>query len=451
MNKKILFISANTFKVPYPVYPLGVSYICTYLREKLPDYQTRILDMNLSSPEELAKEINSFMPDLIGISLRNIDNVDSTDSKSFFSGYIEIINTIRSNSEAKVVIGGSAFSVFPELIFQKLDPDFAVVGEGEKSLVELINCLQEKRDTKAIDGLVYKNGEKVIVNKRKNYFSQPDLEFEDSLLDYYWQHSGMLNIQTKRGCPFRCIYCTYPLIEGSIVRTLDPEKTVDSLKHLSDEKNIDYVFFTDSVFNISNEFNIQFAERMIRNNVNIKWGAYFTLKNLNKDLLQLYKRSGLTHIEFGTEALSDITLKSYRKEFGVEDVLRISGWCNELDIYYAHFLILGGYGETEQSLSETFENSKKIENSVFFPFVGMRIYPGTALQEIAIKEGVISGNDDLLIPKYYISKNVDLAKLKEMAKKTDKRWVFPDEDLSLPLEKMRKKNKKGPLWEYLIR
>ena len=451
MNKKILFISANTFKVPYPVYPLGVSYVNTFVRESLPDYQTRVLDMNLSSLEELAQEIHSFKPDLVGVSLRNVDNVDSTDTKSFIAGYIKIIESIRSNSVARIIIGGSAFSVFPDLIFKKLKPDFGIVGEGEKSLVELIKCLQDKRDTRAIEGLVYNDGADTVINPRKDYFSELDLEFEDSLIDFYWQHSGMLNIQTKRGCPFRCIYCTYPLIEGRTVRTLDPEKTVDSLKRLSEKKDIDYVFFTDSVFNISNEFNVRFAERMIESEVNIKWGAYFTLKNLSKELLQLLKRSGLTHIEFGTEALSNITLKSYRKEFSVDDIFRISSWCDELDIYYAHFLILGGYGETEESLAETFENSMKIKNSVFFPFVGMRIYPGTELQKVAIEENVISADDDLLVPKYYISSNADLSALKEMAKKTGKRWVFPDEDLSGPLEKMRKKNKKGPLWEYLIR
>lgn len=451
MNNKILFVSANTFKVPYPVYPLGVSYICTYLKERLPDFQTKILDMNLSSLEGLASEINTYQPDIIGISLRNVDNVDSTDTRSFIAGYLEIINTVRKNTDAKVIIGGSAFSVFPKLIFNELNPDFGIIGEGEKSLAELITCLQLNCDPCHIQGLVYFKDGEISVNPRSEYFRKPELEFEDPLVDYYWQHSGMLNIQTKRGCPFRCVYCTYPLIEGRIVRTLDPDKTVESLKRLYYEKGIDYVFFTDSVFNISNDFNQRFAEKMIESGIKIKWGAYFTLKNLDKELLHLLKRSGLTHIEFGTESFSDITLRSYGKEFTVDDILRLSSWCNELDIYFAHFLILGGYGETNKSLKETFDNSKRIDNSVFFPFVGMRIYPGTELQKLAIEENIISQDDELLVPKYYISGDVDLDNLKKMARETGKRWVFPDEDLSVPMEKMRKKNKKGPLWEYLVR
>ncbi len=85
------------------------------------------------------------------------------------------------------------------------------------------------------------------------------------------------------------------------------------------------------------------------------------------------------HIEFGTDSLSDTTLKNYGKPFTVADILEASKICNRLKIHCAHFLILGGYGETEDTLNETFENSKKIERTVFFPFVGMRIYPGTKL------------------------------------------------------------------------
>ena len=80
----------------------------------------------------------------------------------------------------------------------------------------------------------------------------------------------------------------------------------------------------------------------------------------------------------------------------------------------------------------------------------MRIYPGTRLQKHAIAEGVISANDDLLKPKYYISANFEPGNLKEQAKATNKTWVFPDEDLSVGIKYMRRKNMKGPLWEHLI-
>ena len=162
------------------------------------------------------------------------------------------------------------------------------------------------------------------------------------------------------------------------------------------------------------------------------------------------KQAGLSHIEFGTESLSDTILKKYGKPFTVADILRISGLCDQLEIDYAHFLILGGYGETEKTLDETFENSKKITRSVFFPFIGMRIYPGTSLHKIAIEENIVKKDDPLLEPVYYVSKDIDLLSLKAKAKQTGKQWIFPDENRTDIMIRMRQKNKKGPLWEYLI-
>jgi radical SAM superfamily enzyme YgiQ (UPF0313 family) len=259
----------------------------------------------------------------------------------------------------------------------------------------------------------------------------------------------MLNMQTKRGCPYKCIYCTYPLIEGSKVRTLDPDQIIKTLSDLYNNKKIDYVFFTDSIFNISNEFNMELAERLISADLKIRWGGYFNFVNLDLKLLQKFKLAGLNHIEFGTESLSDTILKKYGKPFTVSDILRISGFCNQMEIDYAHFLILGGYGETEKTLAETFENSKKIGKTVFFPFIGMRIYPGTLLHRIAIAENIVKEDDPLLVPEYYVSKDIDISSLKEKAKKTGRQWIFPDENLTDIMIKMRKKNKKGPLWEYL--
>ena len=442
-------VSANKHAEPYPVYPLGISYIQTYLNEASPDLEIRLFDINLQQLSDLQNLLNTFDPGMIGISLRNVDDVNLYVKESFIEGYRKVVEITRKHSDGVIVLGGAGFSVFPELLFNKLKPDFGVFGEGEETLLQLVRALTDGNSYRGIDGLLYGRNNEVVFNKRKNFFDDLSLRFNDKLIDYYWQYSGMLNVQTKRGCPYNCIYCTYPLIEGSKVRTLNMEKIIDSIKVLYDQKGIDYLFFTDSVFNISNEYNYEFADRLIHSGMNIKWGGYFTIHNLDRDLLKVLKKSGLTHIEFGTESISDSVLKAYGKKFTAADVINASATCNELDIPFAHFMILGGYGESDATLDETFANSRKIENTVFFPFVGMRIYPGTILQKYAIQDKVIREDNDLLEPRYYVSKKITLETLKERAKNTGKRWVFPDEDLSEVMMKMRKKNKKGPLWEYL--
>jgi radical SAM superfamily enzyme YgiQ (UPF0313 family) len=450
-SKKLILVSANRHAVPYPVYPLGISYLKAYLAEQLPALEILLFDFMTGSFNEYAALLSSVQPDYVGISLRNIDDVNIYRKESFISHYRQIIAQTRKYSRSNIIIGGAGFSIYPKLLYETLNPDFGIYGEGEISLSQLIKALESGQDYKAIDGLLYRQNGNVTVNGRKKYFHSPVLTFDNKLIDYYWQNSGMLNIQTKRGCPFGCIYCTYPLIEGHTVRTLDPDQIVRTLSDLYFNKGIDYVFFTDSVFNINNAFNLDLADRLIASSLKIQWGGYFNFTNIDRNLLEKLKKAGLRHIEFGTESLSDSMLKNYGKPFTVADILAISEICNQLGIDFAHFLILGGYGETEQTLDETFENSKRIEHTAFFPFIGMRIYPGTRLHQIAIREGVVKKEDSLLEPVYYVSKNIDPATLKPKAQQSGKPWIFPDEDLSEIMLKMRKRNKKGPLWEYLVR
>ena len=449
--KKLLLVSANQYVSPYPVYPLGVSYLNTFLKSRMPDFDIKIFDFNIEGIDSFVTLLNTYSPDYIGVSIRNIDGVNSYDPNNFIGGYKTIFESIRKNSNAVLIMGGAGYSIFPETLYKHLKPDYAVFGEGEEILFELLSGLDNNKDVKKLEGLVYTDNDEVKYNKKIHYFSDMNVRFSEDLVDFYWNHSGMLNIQTKRGCPLKCVYCTYPVIEGRKVRKLNVDSVIENLSELYHKKGIDYIFFTDSVFNIDNDYNTILAEKLIANNINIKWGAYFYPKGLTEEHLKLLKASGLEHIEFGTESISDITLQQYGKHFTVSDIIQQSEICTKLKIDFAHFMLLGGCGETDETLNETFENSKKIGPTVFFPFVGMRIYPGTKLFDIAVNEGVIDKDDDLIEPKYYISQNITQSTIKKRAKATEKRWIFPDEDTSMITNRLRiMRNKKGPLWEYLI-
>ncbi|MFZ4520460.1 MAG: lipid biosynthesis B12-binding/radical SAM protein [Bacteroidales bacterium] len=448
-GKKLLFVSANRYANPYPVYPLGISYLYTYLSGRLPHYEIRIFDFNLDSPESFRKKLEEFAPDYIGLSLRNVDDVNFYSQESFINGYKMIVDIIRSATKSPLIIGGSAFSIYPKELFSFFSPDYGIYGEGEESLHHLLTSLDEGNPDLAVDGLVYHNGREVIMNGRKHFIKTPDLDFDTGLLEFYWDKAGMVNVQTKRGCPYNCIYCTYPLIEGHNVRTLDPNKIVNTLRQLYEKHKVDYVFFTDSVFNISNNFNVELANKMIASKLPMHWGAYFSPHNLSLENLKLFAEAGLTHIEFGTESLSDTTLKKYGKHFNVDEVVRVSDYCNQAGIYFCHFMIIGGYGETEETINESFENAKRIENTVFFPFIGMRIYPGTVLHKIALEQGIVQESDKLLEPVYYVAPGINYDTLKERAEKSGRRWVFPDEDVATVMNRMRKRKRKGSLWHHL--
>ncbi|HEX7415844.1 MAG TPA: cobalamin-dependent protein, partial [Smithellaceae bacterium] len=207
---KVLLISANTLRVPYPVYPLGLDYVAGSLDSR---YSTRIVDLNeFNDLEELGVIIREFSPDFIGVSIRNIDNTDTINSRGFLAEYQNLVRQIRKNSEAKLILGGSGFTVFPVELLHALDADYGITGEGER-LPLLLEALQKNAEVKSIPGIVTKET-KGLQYEPWNGTIKRGFNPASSHTQFYLSYGGMLNLQTKRGCPFRCSYCTYPYIEG---------------------------------------------------------------------------------------------------------------------------------------------------------------------------------------------------------------------------------------------
>ena len=128
--KKVLLISANMMKKPYPVYPLGLDYVAGALNSR---YETKILDMNdFPCLESLGEQVRKYGPDYIGLSIRNIDNTDTINSRGFLSDYQELVGMLRKNSKATLILGGSGYTIFPVEFIHALDADYGIAGEGER-------------------------------------------------------------------------------------------------------------------------------------------------------------------------------------------------------------------------------------------------------------------------------------------------------------------------------
>lgn len=471
MTKYIALVSANRHQEPYPVYPLGLSYLISYLQVHLPEgYEIKPFDFNLETCESYARFLEAHDYLLVGVSLRNFDDsTHAADENMFIAHYREIMRLTRIYSRAPVVLGGAGFSVFPELLFGDLRPDYGIKGEGEEALCRLILALDTGDNPVAIPRLAWRDTDgrfrlnlpgvadtastsdatDLHGDVEAMYISAPVLHVENDWAAYYWKKSGMLNIQTKRGCPYRCIFCSYPLIDGRRVRTLDAAMVVANIEELYFTKGISYLFFTDSIFNIHREYNEELARRLIESKADIEWGAYFSPNNLTLDDLTLYQQSGLTHVEFGSDSLSDRQLENYRKQFRFADIHRQSLYCSQLGIFYAHFLILGGYGETEETLDETFAHSSELGLTVYFPYIGMRVYPDTQLCDIALREGLIRAKEELIHPVYYVSDRIDVSSIEARARATGQRWIFTGDEKSPMMQRLRLRGKTGPLWEFL--
>jgi radical SAM superfamily enzyme YgiQ (UPF0313 family) len=141
---KILLISVNRERMPFPVFPLGLAYIAMALRKE--GHQVEVMDLCFSQEIsiDLNQTLHQFQPDLIGISLRNLDNLTYPTSISYLQEVEEVVGICRQSPSSQLVIGGSGYSLAPQELLQFLNVDFGIVGEGEEIFLQLVRSLERK-------------------------------------------------------------------------------------------------------------------------------------------------------------------------------------------------------------------------------------------------------------------------------------------------------------------
>ena len=454
---KILLISANREKIPYPVAPLGLLYIAEVLRRE--DFEVSVLDLCFSKSvsKDIKRAILSFCPDIIGISIRNIDNLSYPGVISYLSDIKDTVSIIKNHSEASIILGGSAFSLFPEEILKYTGCNIGVIGEGERAFVQLAGEIEKGRDDfRKIDNVIWLSGGKIFRN-RISHDTDSNFVIKRDLIDnsLYSKHGGMGNIQTKRGCSLNCCYCTYPLLEGKKCRLRSPDTIAKEMETSSSMYDIQHFFVVDNIFNYPSEHAEEMCRSIIKKKLNITWTCFARPDHMSKKLLYFMKEAGCTNIEFGTDALSEEVLTMLQKPFSLSDVFKTAKLCREVGIKSAHYVMFGGPGETLETLGKAFKNIELLECSAVIAMVGIRIYPGTKLQLLAIKEGIIKKDENLLDPCFYLTpempSEVLLRKVTEFAEKNSK-CIIPGLGIRSSekmLQTLRRYYKKGPLWGYL--
>ncbi len=448
---KVLLISANRLQEPYPVYPVGLDYVAGAISGR---HEVQTLDLNtLSGSRELANLLTTFAPRIIGLALRNIDNTDTTDPRGFMGEYIDLIRTLREHSDAEIVLGGSGFTIFPNQILDLLKADYGIIGEGER-LALLLQAIETGQAPETLPGIITPTKKERVALPWKHPFKRNAVT-NQPYLEYYLKNGGMLNLQTKRGCPFRCVYCTYPAIEGHRMRLIPPAEVARTAISL-EAAGARYLFITDSSFNADVNHSRAVAQAFKNAGLSIPWGAFFTPLQPPDGYYQEMAAAGLTHVEFGTDALSEPVLKAYGKPFDHDQVFCAHNQAIAAGLHVAHYFLLGGPGETPDTLEETLDNMGKLEKSVLFIFCGMRIYPGTPLFSLSRAKGLIDSASELLEPVFYTSTTISrqhiLNRVREKAAKR-MNWIIGagGEETCSIVSRMYQKGYSGPLWEYLVR
>lgn len=444
---KILLISSNTSSSPYPVYPLGCSVIAAVLSDA--GHEVKVFDY-LAEKEDIDSlkcVIRKFNPEIAGISIRNIDNVNVLEEQIYLSAPKQITSLLHNMIPGiPVILGGSGFSIMPEEVLNYTGADYGVAGEGETAIIELVQALAAgEKPTKRIfksehllDGVgIY----------GATYFSH--------LTEFYNASGSIMPLQTKRGCTNNCLYCTYPFLEGRELRCRNPQDVVDDMRRLKDEFNAECIFFTDSVFNDSSGEYLKVIDAIEKSGLDIPWTAFFQPDpKLDKTTVKRLINAGLHSVELGPDATTDTTLKAIGKKFTFKDVIH----CNKLfaaeNIAVANYFMMGGPKETRETAIAGVENIRALDMSVSFVFLGIRILPGTPIYKIAIKEGIIDEHTDVLDSVYYFSPGLVRKWLEEYLDSTlskIKHCVYPPNSADTGIQVLRQMGYQGNLWELMIK
>ena len=249
---KVLLVNPNQMKPP--VAPIALDYLAHALRQSR--FQVDLLDLCFST--DVARDIKSYFSRndvlAVAITLRNTDDTYFASSDFCIDRYKTVIDLLKSHTDAPIILGGSGFSVMPEAILEYYGLDLGIWGEGELSLPLLVERIASKQDYSDVPGLVYCSRGGFIANKPRylnlNSLSAPKRDTIDNRR--YFIEGGMAGIESKRGCPQRCIYCADPLSKGKRLRLRSPQSIGDEMEALL-EMGIDYFHFCDSEFNIAEE------------------------------------------------------------------------------------------------------------------------------------------------------------------------------------------------------
>ncbi len=406
---RVLLVSANREHLPDPIFPLGLAYIAAAVAKSGHDIEIADLCFGRHPLNDLRRQVNQFKPDVTGLSLRNVDNAAYPRTVDYLGLHREVVDVLHKVSEAPVVLGGSGFSILPQAYMRELDGDWGIAGEGERSFIELLEALEKGLDPTGISGVVAPSPGSLLKHAVALHPQRPenwadDLRPARELFDYarYVRRGGMGNVQTKRGCVFKCSYCTYPLLEGNRFRTRDADDVVDEIEKLQKDYGPHPIFFVDSILNFPRGHVEAICEEILRRSLKLRWSCYATPVKLDKHQAQLMARAGCEGIELGTDAVDDEQLARLGKSFNAEIAEQANRYCIEAGLRVCQTVIFGAPGETQDSVRATCSALRKMDPTAVVAMTGVRLYPGTPLSQSLIEHGVVNTDDIGLLPTFYI-------------------------------------------------
>jgi radical SAM superfamily enzyme YgiQ (UPF0313 family) len=458
----VLLISTNQNRRPIPVLPLGACVVAEAAEKA--GHHVKLLDLMFTrnSLNLLERELRSLKPDVVGISLRNIDNNDILHPQTFFGELRFITEMVHRESNAEIVLGGAAVAVMPKQLLAYSGASYAVLGDGEAVFPEILSSLEAGIVPSKISGIGWFDGNNFIQNSLNRPFPSEQFVLPDfhRWLDMNSYRTGFTTIpvQTKRGCPFNCIYCTYSISEGKEYRLNNLESVVEGIRKYCSRGWRD-IEFVDNVFNSPPEQAQDLCDLISRSGLKPRLQTMdLNPKFIDSEILSAMYAAGFVGMGITAESVSDAVLEKLGKNYTSMDIYHSADCVRSQSIPCFWIFMLGGPGETKKTVLETIAFAKKFirKGDTAFFNIGIRIYPSTRLEAIAREEGILNiPEDEMLTPTFYVSPQVETKWLiRTIASEVNNTMSFiSQETLALPylaklLSTLRIFGVSQPAWKY---
>ena len=423
---RVLLISANTERINLPTFPLGLACVAQATLDR--GHEVECLDLMAESDPEAAvrRSMETFQPQALGISVRNIDDQNMANPRFLLEQARQVVAFCKRVSEPPIVLGGAGYSLFPQSSLEYLGADMGIQGEGESAFPLLIEALERGRSLSGLPGLYLRSqglqGERGFVEDLDslplpdpNLFSTSVYEGED-----FW-----VPVQTRRGCPMRCSYCSTETIEGHAFRKRSPEGVVRWIANWV-ESGFRRFQFVDNTFNLPPSYALTLCSHLAKAQHPIVWRSILYPGKLEEKLVKAMAKAGCKEVSLGFESGCDEILKEMNKHFRAKDVREAAKMLSDCGMHTMGFLMLGGPGETKDSVEESLAFVSGLNLDALKITIGIRIYPYTKLAKTAVQDGLIAEEDDLLFPKFYMVRGLESWLREMVAKKVreHRNWIM---------------------------
>lgn len=299
---------------------------------------------------------------------------------------IKIAEIIKKNYPNSFVIMGGPHATNTSEIILKYHPEVDVIvrGEGEFTLLELMNKINKNISLNKILGITYRNNNKIIVNHDRPLIKNLDI------LPYSFEHVIDRNkysaeifkgrekstiFLTSRGCPYKCVYCSASANSGYRIRYFSINYVMEALNHFSD-KGFKRIYFEDDTFTINKKRVTKLCKRIINSNLNFSWHCETRVDCVDKELLRLMHKAGCNDIFYGVESMVQKVLDNAKKGFKVDNIKKAIKLTNEAGIRTFVSVQVGLPGETKKTVDTTIKRLKQLNPDEIALCINT-VYPGT--------------------------------------------------------------------------